>query len=419
MTTKIAGRSASALTLVSSQSELAPAEPQLLRSASGALAFNGTSDQLIAEMRPADPVHIFRMDRIEAAGREFVAGFSGTPMYAVKCNPDKAIVQALYRSGIRSFDVASIGEVRMVKKLAPKATLYFMHPVKSREAIYEAYFTHGVRRFVLDTQAELFKIIQETKMAGDVELFVRVMVNNGHAAVALSGKFGAVPEDAVELLKACRPVCTRLGVSFHVGSQCMNPVAYREAIAQVASIVEGSGVKIDAIDVGGGFPVPYEGLTPPPLSDYFAEIRQAITDHGFDGIELLAEPGRALVGRGMSLVARVELRKDHADGTHTLHLNDGTYGGLFEGAKWGGITYPVRQVARRNDAGDAGDFIPFRLAGPTCDSLDMLPGPYLLPADIGEGDFIEVEQNGAYGICTRTTFNGFTKFEKVILKESR
>lgn len=392
-------------------------DARFLRNTAGTLTFNGSADELVAELRPADPVHIFRAERFEQAAQEFLTGFSGKPMYAVKCNPDKAVIQTLYRSGIRAFDVASIGEVRLVRKLAPKATLYFMHPIKSREAIFEAYFTHGVRRFVLDTQEELFKILQETRLASDLELFVRIAVNNTHAALSLSGKFGCGPEEAAELLKACRPVCTKLGVSFHVGSQCMNPVAYREAIAQAASVVESSGVKLDVIDVGGGFPVAYEGMTPPPLTDYFTEIDRAIADFGLQGAELLAEPGRALVGRGMSLIARVELRKNHKDGTHTLHLNDGTYGGLQEGAKWQGIRYPVRQAGRKRDA--VQDVLPFRLAGPTCDSLDMMPGPYLLPADIGEGDWIEIEQHGAYGLCTRSSFNGFSKFEKIFLKKTQ
>jgi ornithine decarboxylase len=182
----------------------------------------------------------------------------------------------------------------------------------------------------------------------------------------------------------------------------------------VAEIASASGVKVDVIDVGGGFPVAYDGMTPPPLADYFAEIKEAIIEHSLEDLELLAEPGRALVGRGMSLIARVELRKDHADGLHTLHLNDGTYGGLQEGAKWQGIRYPVRQAGRKRD--DVNEMLGFRLAGPTCDSLDMMPGPYMLPADIAEGDWIEVEQHGAYGLCTRTTFNGFTKFDKVFLK---
>lgn len=410
MTTNIArGRTAPALVAVSPDS-------QLYRNTSGALVFQGNADQLVNEMKPADPVHIMRMERFESAAREFVAGFPGTPMYAVKCNPDKSVIQALYRNGVKNFDVASIGEVRLVKKVAPKAKLYFMHPIKAREAIFEAYFTHGVRKFVLDTKAELFKIIQETRMATDVELFVRVMVSNNHAAVALSGKFGAIAEDAVELLQACRPVCTKLGVSFHVGSQCMNPVAYSDAIAQVAAIVEESGVKIDVLDVGGGFPVQYADLNPPPLTDYFTAVREAVEEHGFSDLEILAEPGRALVGRGMSLIARVEQRKDHKDGTHTLHLNDGTYGGLFEGGKWGGINYPVRMI-RPGDEEAQQELIPFRFAGPTCDSVDMLYGPYMLPADINEGDWIEVQQHGGYGICTRTTFNGFTEFKKVYLKE--
>lgn len=398
-----------------------PVTAGLYRNTAGNLVFNGSADELVHDMKPADPVHIFRLERVEQAGRDFLAGFPGSPMYAVKCNPDKAVIQALYRSGIRRFDVASIAEVRLLRKLAPKAKLYFMHPVKAREAIHEAYFTHGVRRFVLDSRAELYKIIQETRMAGDIELFVRVMVSNGHAAVALAGKFGATPDEAVELLKACRPVCSRLGVSFHVGSQCMNPIAYREAIAQVAQIVAESGIQIDSLDVGGGFPVTYADLVPPPLADYFATIRDAVTDYGFADIELLAEPGRALAGAGMSLIARVELRKDHADGSKTLHLNDGTYGGLFEGSRGGGgINYPVRRIrAQQDDTADNVQLVPFRFAGPTCDSVDMLYGPYLLPVDIAEGDWIEVEQHGAYGICTRTSFNGFAKFERVFLKEAQ
>ena len=244
MTTRTAGRTVSA----PEAAQLSPVK--FLRNTAGTLTFHGSADDLVAEMRPVEPVHIFRAERFESAAREFLAGFSGAPMYAVKCNPDKAVIQTLYRSGIRAFDVASIGEVRLVKKLAPKAKLYFMHPVKSREAIFEAYFTHDVRRYVLDTQAELYKILQETRLAGDLELFVRVGVSNSHAALSLSGKFGAGAEEAVELLRACRPVCTKLGVSFHVGSQCMNPVAYRDAIAQVAAIASASGVKIDVIDVG-------------------------------------------------------------------------------------------------------------------------------------------------------------------------
>lgn len=410
-TDSVRGRTAPALVSVQPDSGF-------YRTTSGALMFNGTADQLVAEMRPADPVHLMRMERFESAAREFIAGFPGTPMYAVKCNPDKAVIQTLYRSGIRSFDVASIGEVRLLKKLAPKAKLFFMHPIKAREAIAEAYFTHGVRTFVLDTQKELYKIIQETRMAHDMELFVRVMVNNNHAAVALSGKFGAPHAEAVELLKLCRPLCKRLGVSFHVGSQCMNPVAYREAVSQVAQIVKESGVDIDMLDVGGGFPVSYADLTPPPLADYFSAVRQAVEDFGFSDLEILAEPGRALVGRGMSLIARVEMRKDHADGTYTLHLNDGTYGGLFEGGKWGGINYPVRRIRPDHEEEAGQDTLAFRLAGPTCDSLDMLYGPFMLPSDIDEGDWIEIQQHGGYGICTRTTFNGFTKFEKVFIKDN-
>lgn len=379
---------------------------------SGPYTYEGTVDSLVQELRPAFPLHILYPRKIEEAARQFLEGIPGTPMYAVKCNPDKNVLQALLRSGISAFDVASIDEVRSVRKLSRKARLFFMHPIKAREAIGEAYFKHNVRAFVLDEQKELNKILQETRLAADLELFVRIAVVNDKARVSLSGKFGAPTEDAVNLLRLCRPACARLGVSFHVGSQCMEPDAYRSAIAQAAAIIAESGVKIDILDVGGGFPVHYEGMTPPPLSDYFATIRQAVADYGFADLEILAEPGRGLVGNAGSMIARVELAR-----THTLHLNDGTYGGLFEGGKQNNIPYPVRRIRTDYAEPQEQEMKPFRLAGPTCDSIDVLDGPFMLPADIEEGDWIEFRQHGAYGVCSRSSFNGFGEFSTVVMKD--
>ncbi|MGZ9096998.1 MAG: type III PLP-dependent enzyme [Micavibrio sp.] len=372
----------------------------------------GTTAELINEARPTYPLYLLRPEKVTARVREFLTGFPGQTMYAVKCNPEKAVLQTMVKAGLRNFDCASIDEIRLIRKVAPKAKIYFMHPVKSRESIREAYHTHGVRAFVLDCVDELYKILQETDLAPDLELFVRLALPKGKAsALDLTGKFGASPEAAPDLLQRCRPVSVKLGMSFHVGSQCMQPERYTKAINLAAAAIKASGVKLDVIDVGGGFPSVYPNFTPPPLDMYIEAIRSAMARNRLNGLELLCEPGRALVADSGSLVVRVEQRKGDL-----LYLNDGTYGSLFDA---GGQIQTIFEVKLHRPEGTiTGHSAPFRFAGPTCDSLDMMQGPFMLPDDVAEGDWIQIQTAGAYCANMQTRFNGFGQTTLVIMKNN-
>lgn len=363
------------------------------------LAF-ASVEELVYEMRPEMPVYALRPDTIVSTAKWFVKQFPGDVLYAVKTNPDPNALAYLARAGVRNYDVASLAEVKLVAENVPGATMYFMHPVKSREAIAKAYYEYGVRSFSLDSHEELDKILQETGFAQDLNLFVRLSIPNNHAAMALCGKFGISLTDAASLLTATRKVSAKLGVCFHVGSQCMNPDAYANAMALVAQMVREADVKLDVLDIGGGFPSVYPGMTPPSLAGYMKAIKKALkAETSFAHCQIICEPGRALVAEGGSSIVRVELRK----GNH-LYINDGVYGSLFDAGQPGFI-YPVRAYRPSGKLSD--ELQEFSFYGPTCDSLDAMKGPFLLPKDIGEGDWIEIGQLGAYGATMRTNFNGF------------
>ncbi len=323
-------------------------------------------------------------------------------MFAVKTNADPEVLKELHASGITSFDVASIAEVKLIHGLFPDAKKYYMHPIKPRESIREAYFKYGVRDFSLDSYNELEKILGETEYAEDLNLYVRLGIKNNYAELELTHKFGATGEDAVDLLCHTRKFAAKLGICFHVGSQSMHPDAYREAIQYAGEIIREAGVQIDMLDVGGGFPSAYPGMEPPAMKEYTQAIHREFMKLGFrNRCELLCEPGRALVAECGSVVVRVELRKGQY-----LYINDGTYGSLFDAGvpKW---QFPVKLIRTKGKKSKGEPLIPFSFYGPTCDSADFMEGPFMLPDDIKEGDYIEVGQLGAYGGVFRTNFNGF------------
>ena len=364
-----------------------------------------TIDAVVARERPAEPLVCLRPAVIAAASRRFVAAFPGDVLYAVKCNPEPRVLRAVWAGGVRHFDCASLPEIALVRKLLPGAEVHFMHPVKARHAIHAAFHEHGVTDFSFDSAEELEKIVQESVPVGLVGappmlgLFVRLAVTQG-GAYDLSGKFGVSVDEAAALLRAARPHAARLGIAFHVGSQCLDPAVYRAALQLAAAAVVQADVAIDIVDIGGGFPVSYPDAVPPPLDAYVAAIAEAASAFP-EGTRLWAEPGRALVAPGGSVVVQVELRRGEA-----LYVNDGVYGSLSDAGR-PGFLFPARRI-RPDTAGD--DDVPlraFRLYGPTCDSADHMKGPFLLPEDIDEGDWIELGQLGAYGACLRTRFNGF------------
>ena len=360
-------------------------------------------DALIARLRPEEPVHCLRPATITGAARAFLAAFAGETLYAVKCNPEPAVLRALWKGGLRRFDCASIGEVRLVRSMFAGAAIHFMHPVKPRAAIREAWGRHGVRDFVLDSAEELAKVLAETggEAGGARGLVIRLALPKGGAMYDLSGKFGAAPAEAAALLRAARPHAAKLGVSFHVGSQCLDPGAYARAVALAAQVIRDSGVVVDLLDIGGGFPVAYPDIVPPPLTAFTTAIARAVAAEGLSGLELWAEPGRALVAGGTSVVVQVQHRRGQ-----TLFINDGVYGALSD-AGAPGFRFPARLI--RPDGETATELLPFAFFGPTCDSADHMKGPFLLPADVAEGDWIELGQLGAYGGALRTAFNGFDR----------
>jgi ornithine decarboxylase len=360
-------------------------------------------DEVVAAELPQEPLHCLRPAVITANAEVFVGGFPGSTLYAVKCNPEPRVLRALWAGGVRRFDCASPAEIALVRQMFSGAAVHYMHPVKSRAAIREAAYRYRVSDFALDSELELEKIVGETAFLAPADrgLFVRVAVPNG-GTYDLTGKFGATPADATRLLVTARPHAGRLGLCFHVGSQCLDPQAYADALALTAVMMAEAGVPVDVIDVGGGFPVSYPDVTPPPLAAYFAEIEGAVDRLGLGVAELWAEPGRALVASGTSVVVQVQLRRGDA-----LYINDGVYGSLSD-AGAPRFRFPVRLI---RDAADAawGHPRPFRLFGPTCDSADRMDGPFWLPDDVREGDWIEIGQLGAYGAALRTAFNGFDR----------
>ena len=359
-----------------------------------------TVDDLVNQLKPEGPVYCIRKKPIQLASKTFQNKFPGKILYAVKTNPHPEVLKTITKSGINNFDVASIKEIEDIKEINPKAKCSFMHTVKSRESIKEAYFKHEIKAFSLDTKDELIKIIETTNQAKDLELFVRVSVSNEHAEIDLSKKFGALTSEAIGLLRLTKQYAKKIGLSFHVGSQCMHPISYTKGIEEIGNIIKKTKIIPDYINVGGGFPTIYPDLVPQSLDSYFEEIKKALKNLKLDRLpEIICEPGRSLVAESGSTIIRVNLRKKQK-----LYINDGTYGSLFD-AGVPNIVYPSRLIK-------VGKMISKKLTafdfyGPTCDSLDYMKGPFILPNNIKENDYIELGQLGAYGLTFRTGFNGF------------
>ena len=359
-----------------------------------------TVDEIVSQLKPERPIYCIRKKSIQVASRTFQNKFPGTILYAVKTNPHPEVLKTIIQSGINNFDVASIKEIEDIRKISPKAKCSFMHTVKSRESIKEAYFKFGVKTFSLDTKDELIKIIESTDQAKDLELFVRVSVSNEHAEIDLSKKFGALTSEAVGLLRLTKQYAKKIGLSFHVGSQCMHPISYAKGITEIGNVIKRTKIIPHYINVGGGFPTIYPDLVPQSLDNYFEEIKKGLKNLKLDKLpEIICEPGRALVAESGSTIVRVNLRKKQK-----LHINDGTYGTLFD-AGTPNIVYPSRLI--RNGRIISKKLTSFDFYGPTCDSMDYMKGPFILPNNIKENDYIELGQLGAYGLTFRTKFNGF------------
>ena len=357
-----------------------------------------------------DPVVFARPGMAFEAARHFLRRFQGRVFYAVKANPNRWLLNAIFDAGIRNFDVASESEMELISNIDPNAQIAFLHPVKSPRAISRAYFEFDCRIFALDCKEELHKIVQYTEGADDLQLIVRCQSDGKDSLLPLARKFGVSRSDMPKLIRETRGFASKLGVSFHVGSQCMNPERYRFAMQEVSNAIVEAGVTVDIVDVGGGFPQTYQNLNPPPLPAYTNVIHMAFAKMKvLRNAELWAEPGRFIATDSSSLLTRVNLVR----GTDVF-LNDGGYGALYDAVheNW---SYPITVYSASGRIKRFDTAIPYTIFGPSCDASDCFPKSLALPSNTREGDYIEFHKIGAYGETMASRFNGFGKFENVLM----
>jgi len=359
-----------------------------------------STEAMVRTRRPTRPVYCLYPHLTRNMAHRFLEGFPGHVLFAVKANPEPPVLQELHDAGVRHFDTASLEEIALVRTLLPDAECYFMAPSKLVGAAEAAYRDYGVRHFVADHESEVARLIAVT--GPEATVHIRMKAHSEESIYELSSKFGAEEAETAALLRQVAAAGRRPGLAFNVGSMCLHPDAYRRAIGAAAKVVAESGVEIASLDVSGGFPSPYPGIEVPPPADFFSAIGDAAEAAKLPAdCVLLCEPGRALVAEGQSLVVQVILVKQDQ-----VFLNDGIYGSLSEpGLSNRLVSFPVTAV--RSDGDFAAEVRDFTVFGPTCDTLDVLPVKFPLPADIRVGDWVEVGQLGAYSNAMRTRFNGF------------
>ena len=364
------------------------------------------AQKAIEALKPSEPLYLVQPEKFSAAARQFLDGFPGDVLYAVKSNPHPIALTCLWKAGIRHFDTASLGEIEAVKGLFPDAICHFMAPVRLPGQAKAAFEKHGVTDFVVDSDAELDKLLAETGNPKKLRVFVRLVAQLGGALLEMSSKYGCRPEEAAKLLKRVRAAGAQPCLTFHVGSQCLSPFSYAQAIEIAQRTIALAGVEIAALDVGGGFPAAYSGQEPPPYHWYFDMIREALHSLGRPSLNVMCEPGRALSAPGIALVTQVVMRRGDR-----LYLNDGIYGS-FDEQRFTSFDEDYPPSALTLDSkGKAkpvtGEKRPFRAYGPTCDSADVLPRPLPLPDNIAAGDYILFDAMGAYTVSSRSPFNGY------------
>lgn len=324
--------------------------------------------------------------------------------YALKCNPAAEIVSTLAGLG-SSFEVASKGELEhLVAQGVDASRVLYSNPVKPASHV-AATAAAGLWRYAVDTEGELYKIARH---APGSAVYVRLRVDDSSSVFPLSRKFGIEAATARDLLLLARQLGLQpYGLTFHVGSQCRNPVAWRQAIAVVGRLMRQllrDGVRLQMVDLGGGLPARYLGAIP-ALGEFTATIATAL-----DGLlpyapELLAvEPGRYLVAESAVLVSSVIAREERA-GEEWLHLDVGAYNGLMETQQTaGGWDFPLWS-SRRDHA--TAYRVPFTVTGPSCDSSDTMFVACPLPSTLATDDRLYIGSAGAYTLSYASSFNGF------------
>jgi len=363
-------------------------------------------EELLKRKTTDAPVFCVLPQVVRANARRIVERFPGTVLYAVKANPDPNIVRWIVEGGVTAFDTASLREIALCRGALAGADCSFNHPVKPRAAIVAAYRDWGIRDFVVDHVAELDKIAEE--VGTDLIVQVRVAAPNPSATISFNAKFGATPEEAVALLRAVRERGATAAVSTHVGYQTLDPLAFTRALQILGDVVEAAGVRPAYVNLGGGFP---SVLMPAGLGldDFFGNIaRVAAADARLAGLPLRCEPGSALAHPGGAVLTQVMLVK--RDG---IYINDGIYGAMSE-LLHTKIQPPTRVYTKEGNI-RTGQARPYTVFGPTCDSYDTIPAPFVLPDTIREGDWLYLGMMGAYSQILITDFNGVGDHEYAVI----
>jgi ornithine decarboxylase len=315
--------------------------------------------------------------------------------YAVKANPDRRVVKALMQEGCR-FEIASTSELDLLVSLGVNpAEVFYSNPVRSRQSIAYA-AAKGVEWFVVDSVDELHRVHE---IKADAKTYVRIATPNIGSDWPLSGKFGAGTTETRDIILSAAKLGTDLaGVTFHAGSQCRNPENWRVGIEKARTLFDAmatAGLKPRMLDIGGGFPVRH--VKPIPSIEVIGEVvNEALRAFPAD-VQVVAEPGRYLVSDAGYFVCRVMGTTTRA-GKRWMHWDAGLFGGVIETTE--GLKYKIRTDRSGPDT-------PWHVAGPTCDSVDVILRDEPLPSDLQEGDFIYIRNAGAYTTAYASEFNGF------------
>lgn len=362
-----------------------------------------TPSEFLSTHQPEHPVLFFAPAVLQETARRFIKGFPGFVTYAVKSNPEEMVIQNLDAAGVKGYDVASLYEIDLIRRTAPDAAMHYNNPVRSRSEIKRA-VELGVRSFSVDSWSELKKLAELVPQGTEISVRFKLPVEG--AAYNFGKKFGATVELAADLLREVAAIGLTPSITFHPGTQCTDPMAWDTYIRAAAKIAQAANTKIHRLNVGGGFPA-HRTAGEAPVWENFFELIDRVTGEAFgpDRPDLVCEPGRSLAAEAFSLATRVRAVRDEGD----IFLNDGIYGGLAELLLIGAIDRI--EVFDANLKPRDSQLEPRTIFGPTCDSVDRLPGELMMPSNIEEGDFVIFHGMGAYSTVTNTRFNGFGEME--------
>ena len=350
------------------------------------------------------PFLLVDSDIIRNKARRFKASMPQVqPHYAVKANPDPRVLKTMIEEGV-GFEIASISELDLLLSLGVRAAdIYYSNPMKSR-AYLEYAAAKGVEWYVFDSVEELRKI---ASIKADAKLYLRIDTPNIGSDWPLAGKFGSHVAEIKDIINEAAAIKADLaGVTFHVGSQCRNPQNWRVGIERAKKVfadMRQAGLNPRLLNIGGGYPVRH--VKPIPSIEVIGEVVNAAIADLPPNIRVMAEPGRYLVSDAAYFVCRV-VGTATRNGKRWMYWDAGVFGGVIEVTE--GLRYEI--LSDRN-----GQNIPWAIAGPTCDSVDILMRDEMLPEDIQEGDFIYIPNAGAYTTAYASNFNGFPLPDVVVL----